>query len=928
MKKNKTQYALTLIFGFYFFNSQASTKDSLWNVWNNSDLADTTRFDALYDYTWNYYLFSNADSAFQLAQLGVNFATERKMKRHTIYALNVQGISFSIRGNFQKAKEYYLKVIDLTNEIGDRYGLIRPYNNLGIVYQNLGEYELAIDYYSKALELSEESQNIRGMISALNNIGPVYSYIGDYPKSLAYTTRALELCKQAGDREGEANALLSIGVIYFLQNNYSTAMTYYQEAKTIYEEISDAGGYRSALDNMAMIYKNQGNFELALSLGTESLKIAEELDEVRYIIFSLNNMGNIHFEQKNYSAALEYFFRCLKIQEEINYKTGIVHTLNNIGGVYLEINQLNDARHYCHKSFVLAREIQVPSIVKAGARRILITYARTNDVDSALTYLSVLKSVIDDELKRNYFGLTENEKALYFSALESDFNIYYECTNRYKQQFPFLLDTSFNVALACKGLSLKSSTQMRNIILESEDSSLISDYLRWTDLKQIISVNYSKGKDTKDLETEANELEKNLIVRSDAFSDFDKIRSLDWKQIRASLKPGECAIEFVNFATEIDTGNTIVYAALLVKSTSEHPEMIQLCTETDLKNIIGTIQGNNLNYINTVYGSRAKANKALYEKIWAPIEPFLQGVENIYYSPTGLLHKISFAALSKDNNVFLCDNYNLEQKLSTGNITMEDKVAFGELENFLLMGGVDYSSPNSTKEVWSYLPGSLQETETIHAFLQTKKMGVNYFKDENASEAIFKEKIISSTVVHIATHGFFFPDPEQVQNEMKVDSDPNQDLSFRGTTNYANWNFVNNKNPLMRSGIVFSGANDVWNRDALAEGEDGILTALEVSNLDLRNTKLVVLSACETGLGDIKGSEGVFGLQRAFKMAGVKYLIMSLWQVPDKETSEFMILFYKNLIKIKDIPLAFQKTQKAMRKKYDPYYWGAFVLIE
>jgi CHAT domain-containing protein len=132
----------------------------------------------------------------------------------------------------------------------------------------------------------------------------------------------------------------------------------------------------------------------------------------------------------------------------------------------------------------------------------------------------------------------------------------------------------------------------------------------------------------------------------------------------------------------------------------------------------------------------------------------------------------------------------------------------------------------------------------------------------------------------------------------------------------------------MRSGIILAHANDVWSRDALSEGEDGILTAQEVSNLDLLKLKLVVLSACETGLGDIKGTEGVYGLQRAFKMAGVKYIIMSLWQVPDKETSEYMITFYEKLIKVKDIRKAFSETQKEMRIKYDPYYWGAFVLIE
>ena len=140
---------------------------------------------------------------------------------------------------------------------------------------------------------------------------------------------------------------------------------------------------------------------------------------------------------------------------------------------------------------------------------------------------------------------------------------------------------------------------------------------------------------------------------------------------------------------------------------------------------------------------------------------------------------------------------------------------------------------------------------------------------------------------------------------------------------------MENNNPLMRSGLVFAGANDVWStEDRDYNKEDGVLTAQEVAQIDMRKTKLVVMSACETGLGDIRGSEGVYGLQRSFKMAGVNYMIMSLWKVPDKETQEFMTLFYTKLLKEKDINKAFKETQKEMRTKYDPYFWAAFVLIE
>ena len=133
---------------------------------------------------------------------------------------------------------------------------------------------------------------------------------------------------------------------------------------------------------------------------------------------------------------------------------------------------------------------------------------------------------------------------------------------------------------------------------------------------------------------------------------------------------------------------------------------------------------------------------------------------------------------------------------------------------------------------------------------------------------------------------------------------------------------------MMRSGLVFAGANRVWSEEWGRTDNEGILTANEVSNLNMKNTSLIVLSACETGLGDIKGSEGVYGLQRAFKMARVRYIIMSLWQVPDKETQEFMTTFYSKLMKTKDVRLSFTDTQKEMRKKYDPFYWAAFVLVE
>ncbi|HLP72229.1 MAG TPA: CHAT domain-containing protein, partial [Bacteroidales bacterium] len=153
---------------------------------------------------------------------------------------------------------------------------------------------------------------------------------------------------------------------------------------------------------------------------------------------------------------------------------------------------------------------------------------------------------------------------------------------------------------------------------------------------------------------------------------------------------------------------------------------------------------------------------------------------------------------------------------------------------------------------------------------------------------------------------------------------------FRGASRggFGVSSFVNNSNPLMRSGLVLAGANDVWVKAEQASPDDGVLTAQEVTQIDMRKNNLVVLSACETGLGDIRGTEGVYGLQRALKMAGVRNIIMSLWQIPDKETVEFMGKFYEKFLAIKDVRQAFSEAQHEMRLNYNPYYWGAFVLME
>ncbi|MBS4013538.1 MAG: CHAT domain-containing protein [Bacteroidetes bacterium] len=304
---------------------------------------------------------------------------------------------------------------------------------------------------------------------------------------------------------------------------------------------------------------------------------------------------------------------------------------------------------------------------------------------------------------------------------------------------------------------------------------------------------------------------------------------------------------------------------------------------------------------------------------------------NSALSPSGLLHKISFAAIAKEKDVYLCDIYELQTQSGTIKLAYPDNFQLANNFSALVFGGINYNADNIDQEIWQYLEGTKLEATTISEILQGNNINVNLFTGDNSKEEKIKELGGKTDIIHIATHGFFFPDPQEQLEAFH--SEIKENIIFRGSNlsgarGFGVWQYLKNQNPLMRSGLTFSGANRVWAEPFAGTDNDGVLTAQEVVNIDLRNTGLVVLSACETGLGEIRGSEGVYGLQRAFKMAGVNYIIMSLWQVPDKETEEFMISFYSELIKSNDIKKSFNLTQKKMRAKYDPYFWAAFVLLE
>lgn len=548
----------------------------------------------------------------------------------------------------------------------------------------------------------------------------------------------------------------------------------------------------------------------------------------------------------------------------------------------------------------------------------------SDDVDSASYYLSEYQKIltkqiedrfpffIDDERERWWKVFSINLLLFKFSAAEAAV---------LNHVYP-LYGYTYNADLFSKSILSTSSQKLRQAIFSSDDPQLISEWNQLCQLKK--ELNPAN-------ELLISQLERNIVKKTQTHRDKSPYFDIEWTDIKESLLPGEAAIEFSTFIANPEGEFQKFYIAFLIRPDYDYPEFVWEVTEDEL---IEAIHSENTN--------------ALYEVLWLPIEQYLEKGDVIYLAPAGLLHSISFGGISyKNGNRYLCEDYTIHNLLSTRDMVKlkEKNDNVSRSKQIALFGGADYLLPvndlalldkdvkhenisNLNRRIldemdslrgpgFAYLPGTKREVQQINEHLSGLNWKTSLFTDHNATEARFKSLASgqSPEVIHISTHGFYFP-----QSQIESPSEKNVSNAYRLADN-----------PLMRSGLAFAGANHVWKgNDPITGTDDGILTAYEISNLNLFNTELVVLSACNTGLGDVDFSEGVYGLQRAFRLAGVETMIVSLWEVPDKETVELMTRFYSFWGTGLSKKEAFDKAQLEMRYAYpdQPQKWAGFIMIE
>jgi tetratricopeptide (TPR) repeat protein len=880
---------------------------------------------------------------------------------HPSYATTLDNLGglYSDMGNNEKAEPYYLKALEIKKQ---SFGESHPeyaisLNNIGELYREMGNYEKAEPYYLKALEINKQSfgESHPSYANNLNNLAALYSEMGKYEKAESYYLKALEIKKLTlGESHPDyATGLNNLGELYREMGNYDRAESYYLKTLEIFKQAFGEShpDYASCLNNLGALYCSMGNYDKAEPYYLKAFEIREQvLGELHPdYAASLNNLGDLYIGMGNYNKAEPYFLNAL---ENLKYSLGEFHPsyatiLNNLGDFYSDLGNNDKAEPYYLKALEIRKQVfgeSHPDYANS-LNGLGILYSNLGNYEKAESFLTHASNNLLNQLNSAYSFLSESEQEQFFNTLNSNFAYYNFFAYNRSISNPKISELPLNNVLAIKGASLQAMARMQKVILGSNNSSLISTYQQWTSIREELNKLYNLPLNKRfisidSLENIANSIEKELLRSSKEFTGNKVATTTTWKDVQNKLSVGEAAIEFVNFKNKVSS----LYIALINRKEIEYPEMIGLCTEEDLYKALFLDDISEGRYIRKTIAKEQL--KDLYQLIWEPLERSLDGIKTVYLSTSGLLCTIPFQALSPDGKTSLMDQMNIRYLMTTRDAGSEN----GQEENrqltltAALFGGIQYDiEPQQLAMLeasaegfasrailprdgdrsiasFRYLEGTAKEVASIDKTLTASNWKTRVYTGEQATESHFKKLSGENApaVLHIATHGFYFPLPEKSQKEMMMSM--GKENSYRLTDN-----------PLRRTGLALAGANVAWRGDELPAGvEDGILTAYEISNMDLRKTQMVVLSACQTGLGDIKAGEGVFGLQRAFRMAGVKTIIMSLWNVDDTTTAEMMELFFANLSKNETRRNAFDYAMKTIREKYpdQPLKWAAFVMVE
>ncbi len=787
--------------------------------------------------------------------------------------------------------------------------------DLGLLYATMGRYNSADYYTSEALSIREQTlgKDSKAYASSLNNIAVLYQETARFNESESFFAEALKTVeKQLGNETKEYAIVLNNQAILFAEiGRIDQALQKLSQAISILEKLNinlnNQVGFQS---NLALLYQQTGKYVEAEAVYLKLEKKLKLIGDNPYYGGVLNYLGLLYIQMNKLDKVEDYLKRAADfyLKKFNNQNPNYAKVLNDLGNFYRTQNRFDEAEKNLTQALAIranALDTNHPDYVESQ-EDLGTLYWKKGDLAKATSSFQVAMDKSIDFINRYFPPMSEAEKTKYWDVLQPRFQRFYNFCLDASAGNPLLVQEMYDYQMATKGLLLNSTNKIKKAIFASGNNVLINDYVSWLDKKETLARYYSLSKedlneqkiDLPSLEKEANDMERSLSQRSGDFSQGYSTEKVSYRQVSSVLADNEALVEFIRIRSyDKDFTADSKYAALVLTKGSE-PKLIVLDNGSQLETRYAKF------YRNAV--QQKIVDQYSYDQFWARIEPAVAGKKVIYISPDGVYNQINLNTLKKTDGDYILNRYDLA---IVGNskdvIALKNQKVTPPKKNAFLLGFPDYGG-----DAVAALPGTKMEIDNIVKILKTGGYQVTPYTQKAATERILKA-VKGPAIVHIATHGYFQQDVESSSVGVNEENARN--------------------NPLLRSGILLAGASPTIKGEVmpnLESNDNGVLTAYEAMNLNLEGTDLIILSACETGLGDVRSGEGVYGLQRSFLVAGAKALVMSLWKVDDAATQALMTNFYTNLSKGGSKVKAFKQAQLQLMTKYkEPYYWGAFVMI-
>jgi CHAT domain-containing protein len=690
---------------------------------------------------------------------------------------------------------------------------------------------------------------------------------------------------------------------------------------------------KALYENLSVLYIHLGATEKAAYYLTEFYKEKsgklKEREEIAYwanLATCYQKEGALVMAKEALERAIDRFIAMKKVDRDVQLKL-----YTNMAAIYLQMGQVNDARsnielalegvengdlyfNYFYARNLLAgirieeglyeeaeldlnfvyenlrfRESENYAKVVELLNRYIILYIKTENFEKAERYCKELADFSMREITDQYTYLPSSAREKYLERIA------YRQVLKIQSYSAFIggeqmAELQVRLGLFIKGLQLKTNVDYNAYLASASDPYILALKDSLDDLKVLNKLSYSDN-------LKLYSIQRKLQEEVTSSNTQNLLNSTEIKYVSNLLKRKSAYVQFLTYE-EMDSSETKMIGASILNAKGE-VEFIPICRKDAIESMLDVKELVSGNY-RGIKVLKVDQSRRLYNLIWAPLAPYLQ--KNVYYSSTGILNFINLGILESPEGKSVFESYDLLMISSAASLAPTDAVDFKSNKRGLLVGGVDYDPKsenrgNTYAPYWPYLSGSSMEIAQIK-LMYDNSFQLEVLEGEGAKEELLKKKLNRKDTprfLHIATHGHY----------EKADSGINL-LKF-------------DANSMFNSCLVLSGANNLGS-DFLTyeQSDDGILTAAELSNLNLQGTELVVLSSCNSGMGDISSFEGMFGLARALKLAGVKYVIMTLSPIPDDiQMIEFVRVFYKNYLdKDRKVPEAFRRAQSAMVKLY------------